>query len=133
MLLNRKTFIGVVAVMLAAVLAVWSLRPHGDAPRGALEAAKPIKLRVRFPIPTLRATMAPFVAAKRMAYYSAAGLDVEFRYGGSGTNPVSMVVGGQDDIGIPVGVKDNTEQHQPQTGSPQQQDRGLMVASPAAS
>jgi ABC-type nitrate/sulfonate/bicarbonate transport system substrate-binding protein len=75
------------------LLAATACNPKTDAP------ALP-ELRVRYPIPALRATMAPFVAAEATGAYAAEKLYVKFGYGGSGTNPVSMVLQGQDDVAI---------------------------------
>jgi len=67
----------------------------GDVPLEQLE-----KVSVRLPVPVYDAAFTHFFAALDQGYYAEQGLEVQFNFASSETNPGKMVGIGADDFGV---------------------------------
>ncbi len=73
----------------------------GCAQRPAAEdAARPVVVNVRFPIPIIEAGQSSFYVAQDKGYYADEHLDVKFEMGSKELNPVKTVATGQDTFGV---------------------------------
>ncbi len=88
-------------VLLIAALLWYHMRKPDDTGTILLKDGQALRnISVRFPIPALRATMGPFIAAQANGFYAQEGLNVQFNYTSKAVNPGIAVASGQDQIGI---------------------------------